>query len=40
MMFGASKEDISFMPPAEYSDRFMEFMETKVSIELYMCRLL
>lgn len=28
--FGASKEEISNMPPAEYAERFVDFMENKI----------
>jgi hypothetical protein len=31
MAFGAKQEDISNMPPADYAERFMDFMETKVT---------
>jgi hypothetical protein len=32
MAFGAKQEEMSSLPPADYAERFLEFMETKVSL--------
>jgi hypothetical protein len=37
MAFGAKQEEMSSLPPPDYAERFMEFMETKVLSFSFAC---
>lgn len=39
MAFGAKQEEMSSLPPVDYAERFMDFMETKVCPSFTLLRL-